>query len=382
MIQKECVGIDVSKDFIDCVFGSMNTDQAISFSKNKKFTNNAKGFAQMYQWVEELKSLPEQTFVMEATGVYYENLAFWLAEQQQMVSVLLPNKLKHFVKSYNIKTKTDAVDAKIICHIALERKLELWVVPAKLMRHIKQLSREYRENKAKLVVIKNQLHAKLYSYKSADNTNNRLQRQIDLIESQLHEIEAELRVLSMSDTKLYDRLKLLLTIPGVQFITAITILAETNCFALVKNAKQLCSYAGLDIQHNQSGTKEGKSHISKKGNSHIRNALYMPALCSSKHNPQLRAFYNRLAERKPAKKIAVTAVARKLLCLMYALWKNELAYDEGYEKKQAEKSAGTKLALANKKNKAARQNKVDRPKDLPTQDEFPLQEILLHLLQT
>jgi transposase len=382
MNQKECVGIDVSKDFIDCVFGSINTDQNISLSKSKKFTNSLKGFEQLYDWTQQLKTLPKQTFVMEATGVYYENLAFWLAEKGSKVCVILPNKLKHFVKSYNIKTKTDAIDAKIICHIGLERKLEPWVVPAKLMRNIKQLSREYRENKAKLVIIKNQLHAKLHSYQSTGNTTGRLQRQIDLIAAQLHEIEAELRVLSMSDSKLYDRLKLMLTIPGVQFMTAITILAETNCFALVNNAKQLTSYAGMDIQHNQSGLKEGKSRMSKKGNSHIRNALYMPALCCCKHNPQLREFYKRLAERKPAKKIAVTAVARKLLTLMYTLWKKEVAFDPEHGKKQPEKTASAQQISANEKTETVSIKKSRQVNDLPTQDEFPLPETLLHSLQT
>jgi transposase len=82
----------------------------------------------------------------------------------------------------------------------------------------------------------------------------------------------------------------------------------------------------LDVRQNQSGKKEGKSKISKQGNNFIRHALYMPALSSSLHNADLKVFYNRVNMNKPSKKVGVTAVARKLLVLMYTLWKNDSEY--------------------------------------------------------
>ena len=209
-------------------------------------------------------------------------------------------------------------------------------MPSARMREIKVLSREYRETKEKLIQIKNQLHAKHYSYRCPESTQRRLSRQISLLEAQIAEVEAELRQQVMDDSRLYDKIANLITIPGVSFMTIICILAETNCFALVENAKQLVSYSGLDIQHNQSGIKTGKTKISKKGNSFIRNALYMPSLCASRHNPALKDFYQQLCERKPAKKIAVTAVARKLLILMYILWKNDTKFDVQYEHQKSQ----------------------------------------------
>lgn len=200
-------------------------------------------------------------------------------------------------------------------------------MPSKMMREIKFLSREYREAKAKMVVVKNQLHARNHSYGCPESVEKRLKKQISLLETQLLEIEAELRTAAMSDTKLYDKIGRINTIPGVSFMTTISILAETNAFALVRNAKQLVSYAGLDIEHKQSGLKAGKTKISKKGNSFIRNALYMPALCAARHNPEMKLFYQRLIERKPAKKIGITAVARKLLILTYILWKNDMEFN-------------------------------------------------------
>jgi transposase len=323
---KQSIGIDIAKDSLVCCIGQLNPDEQYSFSKTKTFNNDLQGFDQLMQWIAPSKC-SDVVFVMEATGVYYESLAYWLDSKGEKLSVLLPNKVKHYAKSLNLKTKTDGVDAQLISRIGLERKLPLWTLPSKIMREIKFLSREYREDKEKLVVIKNQLHAKEHAHGCPASIIKRLKKQIAFLEAQLLETEAELRVTVMSDTLLNDKVARISTIPGINFMTIISILAETNAFALVENAKQLVSYAGMDIQHNQSGTKEGKTRISKKGNSYIRNALYMPALCASRHNPAMKTFYNRLIEKKPAKKIGITAVARKLLILTYILWKNDTEFE-------------------------------------------------------
>lgn len=323
---KQSIGIDVAKDALVCCIGSLDQDGRQTFSKTKSFTNDAQGFELLLTWAA-ISKCEDTIFVMEATGVYYENLAYWLDGHDKKLSVLLPNKVKYFAKSLNIKTKTDGVDAQLLSRMGLERSLAHWKMPSKLMREIKFLSREHREAKAKLVVIKNQLHAKGHSYGCPLSIEKRLKKQVSLLETQLLEIEAEIRTAAISDSLLYDKIAKLATIPGISFMTIISVLAETNAFVLVENARQLVSYSGLDIRHNQSGLKDGKTSISKKGNSFIRGALYMPALCASRHNPDMKVFYTRLAERKPAKKIGIIAVARKLLVLMYILWKNDTEFE-------------------------------------------------------
>lgn len=320
------IGVDVSKNSLVCCRAHISGDGAISFSKTKSFANNPSGFRELQVWADD-KGDGETVFVMEATGVYYENLAYWLNGENRQVCVLLPGRVKFYAKSHNVKTKTDGVDAHLLGRIGLERRLRLWQMPSATMREIKYLAREYKEVRARLVVCKNQLHAKIHGYGCPASVERRLERVIALLETQLMEIEAELRMKAMADTALYDRISKVCTIPGISFMTVVCILAETNAFALVGNAKQLVSYAGLDIQHNQSGNKQGKSRITKKGNSFIRNALYMPALCASRRNPSMKVFYNRLIERKPAKKIGITAVARKLLILIYILWKNNEEFE-------------------------------------------------------
>jgi transposase len=326
-VLKQSIGIDVSKDTLACCIGCIDDNNEERFSKSRSFKNSPCGFKELQRWIKKLGHSGRDTwYIMEATGVYYEVLAYWLLERGYNVSVLLPSKVSYYTKTLEIKTKTDAVDARVLSKMGLERKMKKWAVPSPIMREVRHLTRELRETKAKLVVAKNQLHAKTHSYSVSNSTLKRLKKQIRLMENQVVEIEAELRVLVMRDTQLSDKIEKLESIPGVSFMTIICILGETNAFALFTSSKQLVSYAGLDIRQKQSGMKTGKSKISKQGNSFIRNALYMPALCSSQHNPDLKNFYNRVNENKPSKKIGVTAVARKLLVLLYTLWKNDTEY--------------------------------------------------------
>jgi len=113
-------------------------------------------------------------------------------------------------------------------------------------------------------------------------------------------------------------------------MTIITTIAETTCFALVTNQKQLSSYAGYDVVQKESGKSKCKTCISKKGNKYLRRAFYMSELSACRHNKKMKEFYIRLAIKKNNKKIALIAVARKLLLLVYTLWKKDVEYDPDY----------------------------------------------------
>ena len=88
-------------------------------------------------------------FVVEATGVYYEELASFLADQQQLLSVLLPNKGKHFARSTELKSKTDQLDARLLCRLGLERALPAWQPPTLALRQRRALARERQVLKAR-----------------------------------------------------------------------------------------------------------------------------------------------------------------------------------------------------------------------------------------
>jgi transposase len=331
-IIKQVVGIDVSMESLTARFGTIDSYQNQVIKAAKSFTNNRTGHLELIQWANKNK-LDESLlwFVMEATGIYYENLAFCLAENKQNIAVILPNKIKSFARTLDNKSKTDSIDSATITQFGLEKQLKQWQSSPKIIRQLKTLCREYHTLKELSVQVGNQLHAKNNSYKPEKNTLRRLSAQLKLFSNQQAQIIDELHKLVDQQPDVKERIDKIKKIEGVGFITIITIIAETNGFAIVENQKQLTSYAGLDIVHNESGLKKHKTSISKKGNKHIRRSLYMPALTACRYNPKLKELYIRLVIRKNNKKIALIAVARKLLILIFTIWKKNEEYLPYYQ---------------------------------------------------
>ncbi len=103
----------------------------------------------------------------------------------------------------------------------------------------------------------------------------------------------------------------------------------------IRNKRQLVSYAGYDVIQKDSGTSvHARPRISKRGNRHIRKAMHMPALSSIRSCEQHKEVFKRIVAKSAIKMKAVVAVQRKLLILIYTLWKNNSEYDPRYEIKK------------------------------------------------
>jgi transposase len=331
-IFKQSIGIDVSMDTIEVCYGYIDFNQSIVLTKSKTFKNTSVGHKKCLEWSLKNKladALP-MIFVMEATGVYYENLAHFLNCNKQQVAVVLPTKIRNYAKSLESKSKTDPIDSATITHFALERKQFPWSPPDPKIKAIKDLSREYLTLKVMGAEVKNRIHAKEHSFSCKKNTLKRKQKMIAFIDKQKQQVIDEITEVIKTIPGLEEKITKLESIKGVGFITIVTVLAETNCFEHVTSAKQLASYAGMDVALNDSGKRKGKANISKRGNKFIRHAVFMPALSASRHNPQLKELYKRLVQKGKNKKAALIAVARKLLLLIYALWKNGTIYSPDY----------------------------------------------------
>jgi transposase len=161
----------------------------------------------------------------------------------------------------------------------------------------------------------------------------RVNRRIRLINEQELEIRAEIAELVKSDGELAKKIGTVTTIPGVGKLTAIIVLAETNGFELIRNKRQLVSYAGLDVRLKDSGTSvKGKPKISKKGNRHLRKAMHMPALAAMRFNEQHKAVFVRLVSKHGIKMKAAVAVQRKILELIYTIYRTDRAFERDYAK--------------------------------------------------
>jgi transposase len=186
-------------------------------------------------------------------------------------------------------------------------------------------------------IINNRLEALEHSHDVSPILLKQLKKQLSLLDKQIEEIDHLIKDTVEENVALKERFEKILVIKGVGLITLATIVAETNGFSLMTNQRQLTSYAGYDIIENQSGKHTGKTRISKQGNSRIRRILHMPAFSAVKHEPLFTNLYERVYERTKIKMKAYVAVQRKLLILIYSLWKNGTVYQSTMQSVNASK---------------------------------------------
>lgn len=330
-ILKQCVGIDVSMKKVDCCLAVYTQDLQVKVVSTSKFENNGKGLLKLRQWIEKKSDKAVCLHVnMEATGVYHEDTAYFLSDLGFKLSIIQPAKGKQYARSLDEKNKTDRIDAIMLARMGLERDLPLWNRPTENLRILKRLSRERISIIRDRNALTNQLHALNHSHKAYAKSIKRLKQRVKLATKQLAEIEVQMQELVAESPVLHEKMKHVITIPGINFVTAATVIAETDGFSNIGNRRQLVSYAGLDVVIRESGTLAWRPRISKRGNAYIRAALYMAAVCSIIHNQTLRIYFNRLKENGKPGKTGVIALERKLLILIYTLYKNNTDYVLGH----------------------------------------------------
>lgn len=331
-MKKASIGIDISKNNFHVCFKVRLENGRIKILGTNSFLNSIKGFYELLAWVEKKnKEELEMVFVMEATGVYGEDLVNFLYEQGKTASVVLPGRMKGFFKSLNIKTKTDKVDSKTIAEYGIERRIEVWKPMSPEYKALRESCRELQALKSSRSKAMNQLHAMIHAHERLNKLVEMKKSQIEFYEKNIKELKKHIQLTVESDPKLLQKLKKVISIPGLGFETAVILISETNGFLLFKSIRQVVSYAGLDVSHNESGKFKGRSKISKKGNAKIRQALFMPALTATRHNKPIKELYERICEKNPnVKRKGVVAAMRKLLILTYILWKKDEVYNREY----------------------------------------------------
>ena len=328
---RQCVGIDVSKDkFTACLQMYDKASDEGCHTMSIDFDNTKSGFNQFVKWSrkEAVKGFP-LTYIMEPTGVYYEPLAYHLHKIGQTVYVVLPNKARSFCEAEGIKTKTDAMDARCLTLMGcVSRKLKPWSPPASIYRELRQMTRFHADLCQIRTSVSNRMEALEHMADTDKSVRKNCEKLIDEIDRLMEKNDKAIMRKVAEDKDLKTKVRRIATAKGVREPTIVCIIAETQGFHLIENRKQLVSYSGLDVKARQSGKDDPKHVISKKGNAHIRAALYMPALVATRHNPQIKAAYGRICQKHPnEKKIGVTAAMRRLLLLIYTLWKSGEEYD-------------------------------------------------------
>jgi transposase len=335
-IIKQVLGIDVSQKELVVCLGRMCDDWTPELYGYKTFANTVKGFERMVVWVKrQTEEAISVRYVMEATGIYHESLAYFLESKGHEVSIVLPNKISNYVRTLDIKTITDKTASEAISRFGLERKLDCWRKPKDIYKKIKQLTRERDQIVCERTMVKNQLHAEETQAWPNKKSVARIKTRIQLLNRQDAAIKKEIEILVKEEKEVSSIAVRICTIPGIGLLTAATVLAETNGFELIRNKRQIASYAGLDVREKQSGTSvKGKPRISKRGNRYLRKAMHLPALTAIRHDERFKAIFLRLVSRHGVKMKAAVAVQRKLLELIYTLCKTNSSYDKYYFNKE------------------------------------------------
>ena len=317
------VGIDVSyKDVVIVI--SVNGKAR----KAKTFENTASGHKTIIKSLSKLKG--DVRVCIEATGIYHFDLAVALSRAEDIdVMVINPRASHHFAKVLMKRSKTDAVDAEILAIYCERMPFEVWLRPADENITLRAFSRRIAALNKLKTQTKNQLHALSATEETPTLVIEHTWELIGLLEKQIETLRDSALELIQQHPNLAEAFALITSIKGIAQASGIQILAELMILPQDMTARQWVAFAGLDPRIFESGSSVSKKpRISKAGNKFIRQALYMPALVATRHEPNIKGYYTHLINDNGLKKVqAICAVMRKLLHAIHGMLKAEKEFD-------------------------------------------------------
>jgi len=322
MKQVSQVGVDVDSEELVCAMQRAGQRLPLAI-----FANTAAGHKKFIRWVT--KGGRPARVCLEATGIYSLQFALALHHAKNVeVMVVNPRAIKDFARACMQRAKTDAVDAGGILEFLERMPFTAWQPPATEILELQAISRRIDQLHTEIAREKNRRHAAEYAGTSADAIAHDIEINIQHLERRLERMQQHGLKLVHETPALAAKVAHLVSAKGVGEASAMRILAELLVLPDDLAAPQWVAHAGLDPRPYESGTSVHRPRrISKVGNRHLRAALYMPALVAIQHEPNVKAFYNKLiaAGKKPMQ--AVVAVMRKLLHAIWGMLKHDQDFD-------------------------------------------------------
>ena len=312
------IGIDVSKDSFVSAY------PAKSGYTTKSFPNTTSGVRRFIQ------SLPEECHcVMEATGNYSMLLLYLFQEKGIPVSMENPQKIKHFARAMLSTTKTDDIDAKLIAMYGEKMNPMPYKIPSDSIILLKQKRTVLRQLKKQLTMMINLQESMSVLPKQDPTSKASIEQTIKFLRKQVSKMEEEITNLSNKEFK--RQMDLLTSIKGISNTIASALIVATGGFTFFSSAKQISRFLGLCPTYQQSGTSVNvKGHINRNGDTHLRSQLYIAAVSSIACNAACRAAFLKMKERGKSGKVAIIAVANKLIRQAFAVVTNNRPYIDGY----------------------------------------------------
>jgi transposase len=311
-----CLGIDVAKAKLDCAL------LCGAKYRTKVFPNTPAGFDSLLVWLGKHELEGPLHVCLEATNVYWEAVAQFLADAGHTVSVVNPAWVKAHGQSCGLRTKTDAVDARLLADFCREKRPAAW----------QPLSP--REQALRALVLRHQALSDMHTQEqnrldtAREVVGDSLRDHLDWLDAELRHIEQAIARHIDDDPDLRQKRDLLDSIPGLGERTIATLLACLGDMRRFDRAPAFVAFAGLNPRLHESGSSvRGKPRLSKVGHAFLRRALYMPAMVTLWRTTWGKAFRDRLKANGKPPKLIIGAMMRKLMQVAFGVLKSGKPFD-------------------------------------------------------
>lgn len=307
------VGIDVSKDKLDSHVRPINQSNTFSYDE-----------VGLGQLVALMKQVQPQVIVIEATGGYERRLVAILLTNDLPVAVINPERVRHFAKATGQIAKTDGLDAAVLSLFAETFQPQPRPVSDVFSEELRDLLARRRQILDMIVAEKNRLEL------ARKPIRGQILQHIQWLEKRLSSTDHDLnhRIQSSPTWKAKD--DLLRSVPSIGPVSSSSLLIQLPELGSL-NRHQIAALAGLAPINQDSGRFKGH-RIIQGGRASVRSALYMCTLVATRHNPLIKAFYQRLVQAGKPKMVALIASMRKLLTILNSMIKHNRSWDPSYAK--------------------------------------------------
>ena len=299
------VGIDVSKDRLDVAVRPGG--EAFTVERNA---------AGLDRLIERLRQVSPTLVALEATGGFETVAAAALAAAALPVVVVNPAQIRAFAKAVGQRAKTDPIDAAVIARFAEATRPQPRPLPDEATRLLADLIARRRQI-VEMIAAESQREKRI----ALPRLRKSIRRVVGMLEKELAGLDADIDDAVRGSPVWREKEDLLASVPGVGPTIARTLIADLPELGTLSR-KQIAALAGLAPFTRQSGQWRGRSFIGG-GRAPVRTALFMGALVATRHNPVLKAFFDRLRSAGKPKMVALIAVARKLLTILNAILRDK-----------------------------------------------------------
>ena len=304
-MQRIIIGIDVSKDFLDA--------HVRPTSIRKRFANDAAGHAELLAWA---KPLAADRILFESTGPYQMAAVGALLADGLPAVVVNARQVRDFAKAMNYLAKTDTIDAAVIAHFGEVAVTQVRPLESEEIRTLRDLYDRRGQLVHMLAMEKNQRHSATVARASAKVLQS-IDKHIAYLEKQIHDLENRMDRLIENSDAFRARNEILQTITGIGPQVSRTLLIHLP--ELGRYTRQtIAALVGLAPFNDDSGDHAGQRHI-RGGRGKVRIGMYQAAIAAIRHCPRMKAFYAALKARGKASRVAIIAIARKLLVIANAM---------------------------------------------------------------